>query len=102
MLHVSNRYEVLLSAEIFLSEPLNGLVVSGVEDDGCHSLLDYESVAESARVLGELFYAFVFLCVAESDDSLTGEGKRVLSSQPERCCLGKEDDTRGSCTRRRR
>ena len=26
---------------------------AGVEDDGCHSLNDYEAVAESARVLGE-------------------------------------------------
>ena len=33
--------------------PTGYLSHQGVEDDGCHSLLDYEAVAESARVLGE-------------------------------------------------
>jgi elongation factor 1-alpha len=40
----------------------------GVEDDGCHSLLDYDSVAESARILE---------CIARSLNSIVVERKMI-------------------------
>lgn len=40
----------------------------GVEDDGCHSLLDYESVAESARILE---------CIARSLNAVVTERKMI-------------------------
>jgi GTPase len=40
----------------------------GVEDDGCHSLLDYESVAESSRILE---------CIARSLNSVVMERKMI-------------------------
>lgn len=61
-----------------------------MEDDGCHSLLDYEAIAESARVLGEYFWLFVFLklrrisqpalqkeCIARSLNSVVLERKII-------------------------
>jgi hypothetical protein len=40
----------------------------GVEDDGCHSLLDYESAAESARILE---------CIARTLNSVVSERKMI-------------------------
>lgn len=42
--------------------------IEGVEDDGCHSLLDYDAVAESARVLE---------CIARSLNAVVVERKMI-------------------------
>jgi hypothetical protein len=60
----------------------------GVEDDGCHSLLDYESVAESARILE---------CIARTLNAVVVERKMIQNEivisddgEPRKC--GDDDD----------
>ena len=56
----------------------------GVEDDGCHSLLDYHAVAESARVLEHIARSLnAVVCERRMiQNEITEDGQKITDGEP--------------------